>query len=53
MTCSCVYGSAVVLLAQVALQFSANAITGQTASQDVVWSLYFPEDFQVREPRAC
>ncbi|TMW66191.1 hypothetical protein Poli38472_003956 [Pythium oligandrum] len=37
---------AVVLQSQVALQFSVNAITGRIASQNAVWELYFPDDFQ-------
>jgi hypothetical protein len=39
-----------VLLAQVALQFSVNCVTGNTASQAAVWELYFPDHFQVRNP---
>lgn len=38
--------SSVVVLSQVALQFHANAIAGSPTNQSIVWSYFFPEDFQ-------
>lgn len=43
----------IVLLAQVALQFSVNCVTGNETSQAVVWGLYFPDHFQVSNPCFC
>ncbi|KAF1772184.1 Ataxin-10 domain [Phytophthora cactorum] len=36
----------VVLLAQVALQFCVNGVTGNTKNQAAAWELFFPDDFQ-------
>ncbi|KAF1793738.1 hypothetical protein GQ600_22192 [Phytophthora cactorum] len=41
----------VVLLAQVALQFCVNGVTGNTKNQAAAWELFFPDDFQCHQYR--